>query len=273
MGDISWNERKDKCWMMRPPVHSPMKNFLVRIAIRQGRVSEERGELYFVPGQNHVPIVVMDSMGQHFERPPHAIYVVWHGATMANLVKWVKTHTLALKDRPPLPLKVIIVGGGNSLSSRLLTHGKTGNDLANPVISQITDLSLWCEASTISLTVGSVLPRPADHDEYKTKIFNVASLKRKILSAALVKVNKFIKSLNKRNAAKQLPLHRFVCYCGKSEDSEVSYPKSKSKNRLYPGTTLYRIRLACFNNLDWVHLSAKGTKRVGDVLIKHVTPA
>ena len=78
------------------------------------------------------------------------------------------------------------------------------------MINQITDLSIWCKADAIVLTVssmfGSVLPRLADHDEQNGKIFQVSSLKQKNTVHRLGQVNKFIKSLNKRMAEKQLPL-------------------------------------------------------------------
>ena len=272
MSSIVWKERNDKYWIQRPPVHPPLEDFLIRVVIKHGKVHKKRGELYFIPGQSHVPIVIMDSMGQNLEQPPHAIYIIWHGGVIESLVEWVKTNILDLKARLPLSPNVIMAGGGNSISSRLIKPYRSGHQLAENLINRLEELSNWCEVYAIILTVGSVLPRPSDQDEHKSKLFHIPLWKRKQLSAAYVGVNKFIKALNKRNGVKQLPLHRFVSFCDGENDESNPSKRSKSKQRLYPDTEQCRIHLACFSPFDWVHLSPKGDQKVGDVLCKHISP-
>ena len=250
---IQWRARLSIPWVETPPVHPPLRDFLTKIVIKRGRRIEERGDLFFFPNQTCVPIVVMDSMGQRFERPDRAIFLIWHGATLENLCTWIREQLPAIESRVPLPPRIVLMGGGNSLSSRYLPSNPSSDRIADRAIDEIYSMFLWCKDHNTSITISSILPRPADHDKKKSQL---SSNDRTTLCRAYVRVNDYIEELNEAHNLPQLPLHRMVSVCG--------------KNRYYPRTRMERIRLSCFFEEDWVHLSDKGTKNVSRALTKYL---
>ena len=70
-------------------VYPPIRNVPVEIIVK-GRDRTPRvfsGTLYPSPDQKIIDIVVMDSLGQNFNRPTNAIFARHHGAKLEELVE------------------------------------------------------------------------------------------------------------------------------------------------------------------------------------------
>ena len=135
----------------------------------------------------------MDSMGQRFERPDRAIFLIWHGATLENLCAWIREHLPAIESRVPLPPRIILMSGGNSLSSRYLPSNPSSARIADRVTDEIHCLFQWCKDRNTRITISSILPRPADHDIKKSQL---STNDRVTLCKAYVRVNDYIEDIN-----------------------------------------------------------------------------
>ena len=152
-----------------PVPFPPLKNFLIKIVIKGGKSKEERGTLKFKAGQLRTPIFVTDSMARDFPRPSNAIFVVWHGAKITQLRVWIEKHIPVVKEKLPLPVRVILIGGGNNLAARHITPSFSPKDMAFCLIKQLEYPIRWGEENSIALTISSVIPRPSKMDEHKSK--------------------------------------------------------------------------------------------------------
>ena len=265
---IKWSCNDDTNRKRSPPVevHLPLRNFPVSciMAGKRHRESWENGTLFFSPGQNYVPLVLMDSMGKYFVRYPNAIHVIRCGATADHIAKWAKDNLVAIAKKVPLPLFLIISAGGNDLTAHNIRQGTSAALLADRVINAWSTLEEWCSSHGIKVMFSHVIPRPSEQDPNKS--LNERSV-RWFLSDAFCFVNDWIEDLNKKKGDSQLLLNKYV------EHSDVVQKKGRHKRikkRTYDKTSQRRIRLNFFAQ-DWIHLNSKGIEEVQEALHTYIS--
>ena len=269
-GGISWcpawtgnrdDERKD--WRVPVPVivPRPLKQAPVYCNINRQtsyKPSWEFGDLFFIPDQKEVPILMSDSMCRDLQRHPRAIHVIRSGATTAQIVNCFKSLEKEIQDRLPYKLWVILVAGGNDLCGSNLA-GSSSQRLAREVIDPFQEMDDLCENRGYRLTIAHTIPRPREQGNNTRNLPD----KRKIIADALGLVHNWIKHRNERKNEKPLKLCKFFEHS--SEDERRSAGRKRAaRNRAY-WTGQQKIRETRFAD-DAVHIVGQGISSVESAL-------
>ena len=243
-------------------VYPPMTDFAVQCLMSgEGRGEKwEIGTLFFSPGQTYVPVVLMDSIGKYFIRHPNAIQIISCGATAANLAEWAKKNIMWLQGKVPLPVLLIISGGGNDLARRHLKRNMSSLLLADRVINAWADLEEWCSEHRIEISFSHIIPRPLEQDRNRSPNYRK---QRILLSGAFCATNDWIEEYNEKRGLPNLLLNKYVEHDDKKKNNQL-------KPRYYPKTTQRRIKLSMFSSKDNVHLSHKGVETVEAALHRYI---
>ena len=242
------------------------RNFLVRCIISsvEQKPKWEKGTLSFVPKQEYIPIVISDSLAKPLERHPNAIYIVHCDATAAMVRAWAEKYLPGYQRKAPLPLWLIVQGGGNDLTAGNLKGGVSADSLAGRVISTWRKLESWCEREGVKLTITNTIPRPYEQDSYKSP--NPMHV-QEIISRALCTVNAWAERRNVENGVAPLVLSKYVEY---GDRVRHQMGGKKVVSRCYRGRQQRRITLSSFTG-DMIQLSSKGARVVGNALSKYIS--
>ena len=250
-------------------VHPPIRNIPVEIVVK-GRDRTPRifsGTLYPSPDQKIINIVVMDSLGQNFKRPANVIFSRHHGAKIEELVQWVRREIPNIKKLLPFPVRVILMGGSNNITTRELSKFNFNEwKLADFLVNTLIKLDAWCVEQHVALAISNVIPRPFEVDNHFgiNKRFPDIRIK---LSKSFMNVNHWIEAYNMGHEGK-LPLSKFVEYVdrivGRTETGEPLFHK-----RLYPKCPQRRVILSRFKD-DLIHLSEKGEELIEKALLEFI---
>lgn len=236
----------------------PIENFVVKTSIKRGNYNTVRGTLSFPSDQVEVPLLVMDSLGQNFPRPPNVIFVVWHGGKVDQLSDWIYKEVPRIQKRLPMKLRVIFMCGSNNITANRIKLDDTVTSMSEDIIDSLRTLDDWADKEQIKLTLANVLPRPIEQDENGSPNDSPVRI---FLSKVFVNVNNYIRHRNDRRGVAQLPINLFVehsrgCPAGRERDGSRQYT-----GRYYPDTQQSRIRIKNFCE-DGVHLNDDGTSTV-----------
>ena len=248
-------------------VYPPVRDLTVEIIVKGLDRTPKRlkGSLYFFPNQKYVQVVVMDSIGQNFERPDNAIFVRHHGAKIKDLIKWVYEEVPKISRTVPLPVRVILFGGSNDITTYQLRRFRWDEgELADYLVNQFIELDSWVLEQHVALAIANVIPRPKEVDNH-VGINKFDEKVRIKLSKAFVNVNDWIEAYNLGHEG-PLPLSKFVEYVDRVV-GVTDTGRPILHKRLYPDCPQRRIIRSKFRE-DLVHLSDTGEKAVKKALLE-----
>ena len=246
--------------------YEPLTNFSVKKVIKRERHRLEKGTLIFPIDHAEVPLLVMDSMGQGFIRRPYMLFVLWHGGKIAQLKEWVYQQVPRLQQYVPLPIRLIFMCGGNDITAGCLKPLDSPKSFTEDLLDHLRALDDWCTNKGVTLTMASVLPRPAEQDNRKSQ--NGAETRR-FLSEVFILVNAYIEQRNERKDVAQLPVNLHLERRRGTPRGNRNTREGGYCERFYPGTRQNRMILNCFWD-DWVHLSKNGTKAVWNMILRYM---